>query len=159
LRAVGRGRRADARGKPEAIAVGLLHAYANPAAEIEVERALAPLRLPISRSSEVAPFFREYERFSTTVANAALVPRCASYLRELARALPDDRLFILQSNGGWTSARAASRFPVRFVLSGPAGGLAAAATRLAASQVAGAVSLDMGGTSTDVGLVLGAPRR
>jgi N-methylhydantoinase A len=144
---------------PEALAIGLLHSWVNPAAELEVERALAPLALPISRSSAIAPLFREYERFSTTVANAALVPLCRRYLERLARALPRTKLFILQSNGGWTSARSAARTPVRFVLSGPAGGVAAAARRLARSGAAGAVSLDMGGTSTDVGLVLGEPRR
>jgi N-methylhydantoinase A len=160
------------RRRPEALAIGLLHSYANPAAEIEVERALAPLALPISRSSAIAPLFREYERLSTTVANAALAPLCKRYLERLARALPRTQLFILQSNGGWTSARQAARTPVRFVLSGPAGGVAAAARRLAtrratlrgrgaggAAGASGVVSLDMGGTSTDVGLVLGEPRR
>ena len=158
-RELARAVRAVARRRPESIAIGLLHSYANPAAERELERALARLAVPISRSSEVAPLMREYERYSTTVANAALAPLCRRYLERLARARPRTKLFVLQSHGGWTGARRAARTPVRFVLSGPAGGLAAAAKRLAARGDAGAVSLDMGGTSTDVGLVLGEPRR
>jgi N-methylhydantoinase A len=158
-REVARAVREVARRRPESIAVGLLHAYANPASERALGRALASLGVPISLSSQVAPLLREYERLSTTVANAALAPLCRRYLERLARALPRTRLFVLQSNGGWTGALRAARTPVRFVLSGPAGGLAAAARRLAARGDAGAVSLDMGGTSTDVGLVLGEPRR
>jgi N-methylhydantoinase A len=136
--------------RPEAIAIGLLHAWRNPAAELELERALRPLDVPISRSSAVAPLFREYERFSTTIANAALAPLCRDYLERLARQRPHVRFFVLQSNGGLTTARAAARTPVRFVLSGPAGGVAAAHARLKAARAGGAITLDMGGTSTDV---------
>ncbi len=143
--------------RPESLAIGLLHSYAAPAAERALERALKPLRLPISRSSEVAPLFREYERFSTTVANAALVPICRDYLERLAAIRPRTRLFVMQSNGGLTTASAAARTPVRLVLSGPAGGLAAAHARLRAARVEGAIALDVGGTSTDVSLVLRKP--
>jgi N-methylhydantoinase A len=146
----------------ESLAIGLLHSFEHPDSELELERALAKLGLPISRSSDVAPLFREYERFSTTIANAALVPRCRDYLERLAQARARTKLFVLQSNGGWTSARLAARRPVALVLSGPAGGLAAAHARLAASGVRGAITLDMGGTSTDVGLLASdgsGPRR
>ena len=99
-----------ARRRPESIAVGLLHAYANPASERALGRALASLGVPISLSSQVAPLLREYERLSTTVANAALAPLCRRYLERLARALPRTRLFVLQSNGGWLArARARAR--------------------------------------------------
>jgi len=145
--------------RPEALAIGLLHAWREPAGEREIERALRRLRLPISRSSDVAPLLREYERFSTTVANSALAPLCRRYLGRLARRRARTRLFVLQSNGGLTTARAAARAPVRIVLSGPAGGVAAAHSRLRAAGAAGAITLDMGGTSTDLGLVLGEPRR
>ena len=142
-----------ARRRPEAIAIGLLHSYRNPAAERQLEKALRGLGVPLCRSSDVAPRFREYERFSTTVANAALLPVLQGYLERLRRRLPRTDLSVLQSSGGMTSLREASRYPVRLVLSGPAGGLHAAERAAAQARLPPLVTFDMGGTSTDVGLV------
>ena len=144
--------------RPEAIAVALLHAYANPEAEQDLVAALSSLTPAICHSAAVAPRFREFERFSTTVANAALLPVLQNYLAALNERLPDQTITIQQSNGGLTSIAEARRLPVRLVLSGPAGGVHAAEVYLREEQQVG-VSFDMGGTSTDVGLIDGRAQR
>ncbi len=146
-------RRKVDRRQPQAIAIGLLHGYTNPMSERRLARLFRSHALPVTLSSEVAPRFREFERFSTTVANAALLPGCRQYLSRLRRRLKHRTMLVQQSNGGLTSLTDASRFPVRLVLSGPAGGVQAATRLLGINQ--SAVTFDMGGTSTDVGLVHG----
>lgn len=143
--------------QPEAIAVCLLFSFANPAHERQLAEALAPLGVPVSCSHQVLPEFREYERTATVVVNAYLIPKMGTYLSRLQQALgeqfPQARLHIMQSSGGITSAEVAAREPVRTILSGPAGGVVGA--RLVA-QLAGLeriITLDMGGTSTDVALI------
>ena len=152
----------------EVVAVCLLFSYANPAHERAVAAALRSTGLPVSISSVVLPEFREFERTSTTVVNACLLPLMGSYLREVSRRAAaawapspsraptrGGRVRIMQSNGGIISAQAAAREPVRTILSGPAGGV------LGAEYVAGlagfdrVISFDMGGTSTDVTLLDG----
>jgi N-methylhydantoinase A len=145
----------------EAIAVCFLHAYANPAHEREVERAIAATgrTIPISLSSEVAPEFREYERFSTTVINAALVPLMRSYLRNFessvrACGIPGTT-YLSQSSGGVTTLEAGGKLPAATLFSGPAAGVTGA---IAVARQAGfddLLTFDMGGTSTDVCLVRG----
>ncbi len=140
-----------------AIAVCLLHAYANDAHERAVAEALAPLGVPISRSSAVLPLPREYERTSTTVVDAYVRPIVAPYLARLA---PVDeagaaRVRILASNGGAMSATDAAAQPARTLLSGPAAGVVGALAVARACGVADAITLDMGGTSTDVALIAG----
>ncbi len=147
------------RTRPESIAIGLLFAFLDDGEERRIARALAPLGVPISTSADVAPEVREFERFETTVANAALVPVVSEYLARLERGLDDLPLFVFQSNGGMARADVLSRYPVRLVLSGPAGGAVAAARILDRAGVAAAITLDMGGTSTDVALLAGAPLR
>jgi N-methylhydantoinase A len=145
--------------RPRAIAVGLLHAYANPAHERRVERALAPLGVPITRSSALCPEIREFERFATTVANAYLVPRVSGYLRALARGTPA-ALDVVLSHGGLAPPSRAAREPARQLLSGPAAGLVAAHHAARACGFARALTLDVGGTSTDCAYVEGeVPRR
>ena len=145
--------------RPQAIAIGLLHAYANPAHERRLERALARLGVPVTRSSAVCPEVREYERLSTTVANAYLIPRVASYLTRLSRGTPAS-LEIVLSHGGTTTPARAAREPVTQLLSGPAGGLKAARDVARACGFERALTLDIGGTSTDCGFVAGElPRR
>lgn len=137
------------------IAVGFLHAYLDPANERRVGRALSALGVPLTLSHEIAGEYREYERFSTTVANAALRPIVGAYIESLDRAARGTRLTILQSDGTTATPRAAAVEPVRTVLSGPAGGALAAealARRLGDRRV---LSFDMGGTSTDAVLVDG----
>ena len=134
--------------KPEAIAIGLLHAYADPRHERLLARAMRALGVPVSVSSELAPEIREYERFATTVANAFLAPRMAAYMGALAGS-GRGAFEIVLSHGGTAPPAQAAREPVRQLLSGPAAGLRAA---LAAARNAGfpaALTLDVGGTSTD----------
>jgi N-methylhydantoinase A len=138
------------------VAVCLLHAYANPAHERAVAAALAPLGLELSLSSEVLPAPREFERTSTTVVDAYVKPVLAAYLGRLAAALPNRaRLRVMQSSGGAAGAAEAARRPVTTVLSGPAAGVVGALAVARAAGIGDFVTLDMGGTSTDVALVTG----
>jgi len=141
--------------KPEAVAVCLLHSYANAAHEEQLEKALEPLGVPLSVSSRVLPEFREFERTSATVINAYLAPVLARYLASWRRELPATRLFIQQSSGGFLPARLAAAWGLATVLSGPAGGVSGA---WKLGQILGTdrlMTFDMGGTSTDVALAAG----
>ena len=150
-----------------AIAIGLLHAYAHPKHEQRIAELLKPL-LPkyvtICLSSEVAPEIREYERFSTTVANAYVRPLMAGYLKRLQTALGEmglnAPLYLMMSGGGLTTLETASRFPIRLVESGPAGG-AILASRIAQScKLPEVLSFDMGGTTAKICLLSnGEPAR
>ncbi|MGQ0615321.1 MAG: hydantoinase/oxoprolinase family protein [Planctomycetaceae bacterium] len=138
-----------------AVAVCLLHAYRNPAHERVLGEALARTGLPVSLSHRVANEFREFERAATTAVNAALVPILAPYLRRLEAALKGHVVEILQSSGGTAACTEVAELPVRTILSGPAGGVAAAAELARRHGIEEAVSFDMGGTSTDVALLRG----
>jgi N-methylhydantoinase A/oxoprolinase/acetone carboxylase beta subunit len=145
--------------RPEAVAICLLHAYANPAHERALRDAVLAAHpgLPVSISSDVSPEIREYERSSTTVLNALLVPVVRDYLRRLAARLGQDgfapRIFLVQSNGGVCSLETAAEQPARLLLSGPSGG-ALAASRIALDLARpNLVAVDMGGTSYDVSVV------
>ncbi len=143
----------------ESIALCLLHSYANPAHEQALAAALRRRGFACSVSHELVPEYREYERLSTTVLNAYVAPVMQRHLASLAKDLPARRLWVLQSSGGAISVDTASREAVRTLLSGPAGGVVgarAAAQRLGVARV---LTLDMGGTSTDVSLVDGAVGR
>jgi N-methylhydantoinase A len=140
----------------ESVAVCLLHSYRNPANEKAVIRALKGLGY-VCASHEVSPEFREYERASTTVINAYVGPLMQGYLAELERGR-GRRFWILQSNGGFLTARQARRQAVRTVLSGPAGGVVGAVAMGRRSGFRKIIAFDMGGTSTDVSLCDGAPR-
>jgi N-methylhydantoinase A len=143
----------------EAIAVCLIHAYANPAHERAIGaviRRLAP-HVSVSLSHEVLPERKEYERTSTTVINAYIRPILGDYLRGLSARLRQDGvtapLMIMQSNGGLMGAEEAANRPVQAVESGPAAGVVGAralAMRCALPQV---VSFDMGGTTAKAGIV------
>lgn len=148
-------RNADAR----AVAVCLLHSYANPQPEQEIASVIEAA-LPdcfVTRSAEVLPEYREYERYSTAVLNAYTGPRVAHYLRSLDGALGEQGyskpVFIMTSNGGVFTGERASRFPVSTILSGPAGGVAASAALGEALGLRNIITYDMGGTSTDVCLL------
>ncbi len=136
----------------DAVAVCLLHSYANPGHEKAVGRALRREGWHLSLSHRVANEFREYERSCTTVANALLARPLESYLSGLGRRLGSRRLKIMVSSGGWISARRAAAEPVRTLLSGPAGGALAAMHLGKACGHRRLITLDMGGTSTDVSL-------
>ena len=142
----------------ESVAICFLFAYVNPAHE---HRALeiigAATDVPVTLSSDVLPEFREYERTSTTVINAALRPVIGDYLEQLemeAAQMGFRRKWqIMQSNAGITSSRGAERQPVRIVLSGPAAGVQGAQFIGARAGYEDLITFDMGGTSTDVALV------
>ena len=144
----------------EAVAVCLLNAYANPTHERRL-KALIEAALPdatVSASIDTSPEIREFERTSTTVLNAMLMPVLARYLGRMAERMKEldfaARLYLVQSNGGVTTPAQAADQPVRLVLSGPAGG-ATAATRLARTlESPNLVAVDMGGTSLDVSVVV-----
>ena len=144
-----------------AVAICFLHSYANAAHE---ERTLALVRaaLPdwyISLSSEVLPQFREYERFNTTALNTVIGPLMGKYLGRLQEGLQrrgyTRPVFITTSNGGVSTATRATRLPISTVLSGPAGGVAAAMHLGHLIGFEDLITCDMGGTSTDVCLIEG----
>lgn len=143
----------------DALAVSLIHSYANDAHELRVAE-LASRELPgipISLSSQVVPEMQEYERTITTVANAYVRPAVEHYVenfgRELEKVCSDIKLSILRSDGGLTSTRGASASPVNLLMSGPAGGVAGAIWITGQVGVRNFLTFDMGGTSTDVCLV------
>jgi N-methylhydantoinase A/oxoprolinase/acetone carboxylase beta subunit len=141
-------------GDAEAVAVCLLHADLDSGHEQAVVAELRGHGHDVTPSSDVSPEFREYERTVTAVVNAYLRPVCGPYLERMGD-LADDVL-VMTSAGGLMPAEEAAQLPVALLLSGPAGGVQAAAAAAKAAGFADAVSFDMGGTSTDVCLILGA---
>ncbi len=141
------------------VAVCLLNAYLNPAHESAVADYLARTRpaLKVSISSALNGEIREYERTSTTVLNALLIPVISGYLDNLHARMRGEncepRLLLVQSNGGVCSAATAAQEPVRLLLSGPSGGSAACALLSRVLGEANIVGVDMGGTSFDVSVV------
>ena len=143
----------------EAITVCLINSYVNAEHERAVGRIAAELfpGLPISLSADILPEMQEYERALTTVANSAVRPTVARYVGNLERELrawgSDARLSLLRSDGGLTSAAQASAAPVNLLMSGPAGGVAGAVWVARNAGLPNVLTLDMGGTSTDVALI------
>jgi N-methylhydantoinase A len=150
---------AAARAGVEAVAVCFLHAYANPAHERQAVEALrSRLRgVPVTASSDVVAEFREFERFSTTVINAYLLPVIDRYLAALDQALTVDgfsgRLLTMASSGGTMDVVTTRRLPVRTILSGPVGGVGGSLWIAEAAGLRHLITYDMGGTSTDVCLI------
>jgi N-methylhydantoinase A len=143
----------------EAVAIGFLHSFTNPAHERRAGEILAE-RLPaiaITLSSEVSPEMREYERFSTACANAYVQPLVGRYLANLEALLQAEGfvcpLFLMLSGGGMTLAETAIRFPVRLVESGPAGGAIFAAEIARQCRLDKVLSYDMGGTTAKICLI------
>jgi N-methylhydantoinase A len=143
----------------EAIAVCLLHSFTNPVHEFllrDIIRRKAP-RLPLSLSAEVLPEIKEYERTSTTVVNAYVMPIVASYLKALRKGLDDAgvraRVLLMQSNGGLTTDGAAAELPMHIVESGPAGGVVGAQALARAKDLPRIVTFDMGGTTAKAAMV------
>lgn len=170
----------------ESVAVCLLFSFANSAHEKIIARALEAIDLPVSLSHKILPEYREYERTSTVVINAYLVPLMSRYLGALADGLKTvvsgrwsvagsrkvrkkrrpttdhwpltAALRVMQSNGGSVSATTAAAEPVRAILSGPAGGVIGALRVCSTAGVRDIITFDMGGTSTDVALCRGEAR-
>lgn len=148
--------RAIAASGVQAVAVCLLFSFVNPAHELRVAEALAPLALHVSCSHRILGEFREYERASATAVNAYVAPRMVRYLNNIERDLAlNDSLRVMQSNGGAITAAVARQEPVRTILSGPAGGVVAAWKVGQAAGFDRLLTFDMGGTSTDVSLLHG----
>ena len=163
---------------PDSVALCLLFSFRNPLHEKRIASKLRSAGYAVSVSHEILPEFREYERTSTTVINAYLVPVMSSYLRDTTvrisallphqaqmksgksstRPSPAARVRIMQSNGGIISAEQAAREPVRTILSGPAGGVICAGHAAKLARLDNCISFDMGGTSTDVALLSGELR-
>src|SRR3989441_432203 len=145
----------------EAVAICLLHAYANPEHERrlgEAVRARFPA-LPVSLSADVVPEYREFERFSTTVLNAYLQPLLDRYLAGLEKRLFEAGyaygVLTVGSSGGMMTVETARRLPIKTIFSGPAGGVSRACFVARGAGVKDFITYDMGGTSTDVCLVRG----
>jgi len=170
--------------KIESAAICLLFSFANSEHEQLIARAVKPIGIPVSLSHKILPEYREYERTSTVVINAYLVPLMSRYLSALAEGLKDvvsgqwsvvsrkrnppklttdhrpltTSLRVMQSNGGSVSAATAAAEPVRAILSGPAGGVVGALRVCATAGIRDIITFDMGGTSTDVALCRGEAR-
>ncbi len=144
-----------ASGAPAA-AVCLLFSFANPAHEQAIGTALQRAGIDVSLSSDILPEFREFERTSTTVANAYLRPVVTAYLEQLTAVL-GSRLWVMQSDGTTVPPDRLAVRPVQAVLSGPAGGIVGALAVARAGERRNILTLDMGGTSTDVAFCPGAP--
>lgn len=142
----------------ESLAISLLNSYANPNHERQLQELVNDMypELSVSISSDVLPEFREYERTNVVVMNAYVRPRLASYverLRERLRRLGvQGSISILRSDGGLMTVDSAMQQPVHSLFSGPAGGVAGAIKIAGAAGYLNFLSLDMGGTSTDVAL-------
>lgn len=143
----------------ESIAIGFLHGFVDPTHERRTAEILGEELpgIPLSLASEVSPEIREWERFSTTAANAYIQPLMARYLRRLERNMSEIGLaapiFMMLSGGNLTTIDTACRFPIRLVESGPAGGAifsASVARQCGLDQV---LSFDMGGTTAKICLI------
>ncbi|MGD9845723.1 MAG: hydantoinase/oxoprolinase family protein [Variibacter sp.] len=143
----------------EAFAVCLLNSFANPAHELKIKEIIqrkAP-GVPLSISYEILPEIKEYERTSTTVINAYVMPIVATYLRALRQGLDaagiPARLLLMQSNGGLTTDSAAAERPMNIIESGPAGGVIGAQALARAKSLPKIITFDMGGTTAKASMV------
>jgi N-methylhydantoinase A len=143
--------------EPTSVAINLLFSFLNPDQELAIAAQLGDQYF-VSRSSLVLPEQREYERGITTWLNAWIGPLIKSYLLSLGDQLAPSKLAIMQSSGLTIGAPLAADRAVNLLLSGPAGGLAAALYLSEQTQQSGIITFDMGGTSTDVALLEGAIR-
>ena len=145
--------------KIEALTVSLINSFANEAHERRVKK-IAQEELPgipVSLSSDVVPEMQEYERTVTTVANSYVGPRVDRYVKNLQaklnQAAQNVKLHILRSDGGLASAASAAEFPVNLLMSGPAGGVTGALWVAVQAGFKNLLTVDVGGTSTDVALI------
>lgn len=149
----------------EALTVSLINAYVNGAHEARIgEIATEELPgIPVSLSHEVLPEMQEYERTLSTVANAAVRPVVSKYVSNLRTKLEDEgiegRLSLLRSDGGLMSSQKAEEHPVNILMSGPAGGVTGALWVGKNAGLKNILTLDVGGTSTDVALIEGLEAR
>ena len=150
----------------EAVAVGCINSYVNPAHEHRIRELLLQIlpELWVTASAEVSPEIREYDRFSTACANAYVQPLMAGYLNRLSERLATARitcpLFLMMSGGGLTTLETATKLPIRLVESGPAGGAILAGDLARHVGLDEVLSFDMGGTTAKICLIAdGSPQR
>ncbi len=141
--------------EPESVAVSLLFGYAGDEHERRLCDALTRLDVPITRSSALLREFREYERASTCVLNAAIEPVMRRYLSNLTARLEGPTITVMTSGGGIAGIDFVASAPVHTLLSGPAAGVVAAGAVARGAGFEDAIAFDMGGTSTDVCLIRG----
>lgn len=139
----------------EAVAVCLLFSFGHPEHEEMLGRILRSRGFKVYLSSRVLPEYREYERASTVAINAYVASVVEDYMSRLEEGLSGKRLEVMHSGGGTMSTVEAGDIPARTLMSGPAGGVVAAARTAEATGRTRAITLDMGGTSTDVSLIDG----
>jgi len=139
---------------PDAVAINLLFSYLDDRFEQDIAAAM-PDSVFVSRSSEILPEYKEYERGMTTWLNSYVGPLVQGYLRRLCDGAAGAAVSVMQSSGGTIAAEQAGRHAVRMLLSGPAGGLAAARFVGGLAGRERLLTFDMGGTSTDVALIDG----
>ena len=143
----------------EALTICLMNSYVDGSHEKAVAAICAEVfpDIPISISSDILPEMQEYERALTTVANSAVRPAVARYVGNLEKELKEwgtkAKLNLLRSDGGLMSAEKSAEAPVNLLMSGPAGGVAGAVWVAKSANVKNVLTLDMGGTSTDVALI------
>ena len=140
----------------DAVAVSLIHAYANPEHEKRLAAVLRQTNANIALSHQINPEAREYERTSTTVLSASVMKPVSDYLDDIDDCKPDDKdLYFFHSAGGMTTPEVVRRLPLTLAFSGPAAGVSAAAEVTRQLDLEHAISFDMGGTTTDVCLISG----
>jgi N-methylhydantoinase A len=151
--------------KIEALTVSLINSFANDKHERRIKEIAEEVLpgIPVSLSSQVVPEMQEYERTVTTVANSYVRPRVQKYVHNLQSKLDAKakqvKLHILRSDGGLSSAKSAEDFPVNLLMSGPAGGVTGALWVAVQAGFPNLLTVDVGGTSTDVALIMnGQPR-
>jgi N-methylhydantoinase A len=137
----------------ESVGVLFLHSYANPKNEKKVAKMLRDKNFYVTASSEILPEYREYERAVVTILNSTLQPVIADYVNNLKYKLKDKKFYIIQSNGGILSPELIIREPIRAIICGPAGGVIAAQKIAQLKKRSNIITIDMGGTSTDVSVI------
>src|ERR1700730_784204 len=143
----------------EALAVCLINSFANPAHELTIKQITARKAppLPLSVSCEMLPEIKEYERTSTTVINAYVMPIVATYLAAMRKGLDaagiPAQLLLMQSNGGFTTNTAAVERPMNIIESGPAGGVVGAQALARAMSLGKIITFDMGGTTAKASMI------
>ncbi len=149
----------------EALTVSLINSFANDKHERRIKAIAAEVLpgIPVSLSSDVVPEMQEYERTVTTVANSYVRPRVQKYVKNLTSKLATHsksvKLHILRSDGGLSSAQSSEEYPVNLLMSGPAGGVTGAVGVAVQAGFPNLLTVDVGGTSTDVALIMnGEPR-
>ena len=149
-----------ANGEIESVAVVLMHSYLAPEHEFLIKKIFAERapNIPVSISYEVLPKWKEHFRASTTICDAFIKPVVNRQLRSISKRLKDEnvgaKIVVMRSNGGEMTLDAAADAPIQIAVSGPAGGVIAAKQMAQLLGIANLVTLDMGGTSTDVSTIV-----